>query len=157
MSGPRARGYLPCMIWSKRGRAGDGGGPETILVVEGAEILRERLARSLGEIPSVRVVAEAASVEDALARLRRAPFDAVVVDVDLAAADGFRALEAIRREAPRGTLVVLGDDGDAEIRERCLQLGADDFLVLLREFDRIGEALLRLGRPGGRRPGSGRP
>ena len=121
--------------------------------MERAEILRERLVRSLSEIPGVRVVAEVGSVREALARLRRAPFDAVVVDVDLAAEDGFRALEMMRREAAGAALVVLGDDGDPEIRERCQRLGADAFLVLLREFDRVGEALLRLGRPGGQRPG----
>jgi DNA-binding NarL/FixJ family response regulator len=136
------------MISSKSRDADDDRRPETILVVERAEILRERLVRSLAEIPGVRVVAEAGSVEEALARLRRAPFDAVVVDVDVAAGDGFRALETLRRAAAGATLVVLGDDGDPEIRERCLQLGADAFLVLLREFDRIGEALRSLGTPG---------
>lgn len=124
-----------------------------MLIVEAAAGLRERLATLLADARGVHVAAEAASVPEALERLRQETFDAVLLDVDLAGSGGLRALGQIRRAALGSSLVVLSDDGAPELRERCRLLGADDFLVTSLEFDRIGEAILALGR---KRAGRGR-
>jgi DNA-binding NarL/FixJ family response regulator len=135
------------MISSKTsGQPASGAPPLRVLIVERAAGLRERLAGLLAEVPGLRVAGEASSVPEALSLLRQASFDAVLLDVDLGAEEGFRALAQIRREAAGSSLVVLSDDGEPEIRERCWQLGADSFFVTSLEFDRIGGALLALGR-----------
>ncbi len=123
--------------------------PRTVLIVEPAAGLRERLAGLLEEVRGVRVAAEAGSVPEALARLGEAAFDAVVMDVDVAG--GLRALGEVRRAAGGSSLIVLSGDGEPEVREICLQEGADAFLVTSLEFDRIGEAVLSLGRARGGR------
>jgi DNA-binding NarL/FixJ family response regulator len=120
--------------------------PQTVLVVEPAAGLRDRLVALLGEVRGVHVAGEASSAEEALERLRREPFDAVLLDVDPAGGAGLRALGDIRRAARGVSLVVLSDDGEPELRERCLEQGADAFLITSMEFDRIGETLLALGR-----------
>jgi DNA-binding NarL/FixJ family response regulator len=117
-----------------------------VLIVEAAAGLRERLAALLADVRGVHATAEASSVPEALAWLRQTTFDAVLLDVDLAGGGGLRALVQIRGAAAGSSLLVLSDDGEPELRDHCLLLGADAFLVTSLEFDRIGEAILALGR-----------
>lgn len=65
----------------------------------------------------------------ALSRLEDAPPDVVVADLGLPDLSGPEMVARLRRTAPGARLVVLtGEAGDAT-RRRCLEAGADDYLV----------------------------
>ena len=85
--------------------------------------------------------------------------DLVVLDLGLPRRDGIEVLEILRREYPDALVLVLtGRSGVAE-RVRCLDLGADDFVLkpfsfhelmarcraLLRRRDRFSDPMLRFG------------
>ena len=85
--------------------------------------------------------------------------DLVVLDLGLPRRDGVEVLEALRREFPGALVMVLTGRSDVQERVRCLDLGADDFVLkpfsfhelmarcraLLRRRDRFADPLLRFG------------
>jgi DNA-binding NarL/FixJ family response regulator len=90
-----------------------------LVLVEDNETLREALREGLQDSETVRVVAEAASGEDAVERCLDKPPDAVLMDVQLAGElNGIQAAVAIRREYPRLPVVFYSiQDEDAYYRD----------------------------------------
>lgn len=85
--------------------------------------------------------------------------DLVVLDLGLPCRDGVEVLEILRREFPSSLVMVLTGRSDVQERVRCLDLGADDFVLkpfsfhelmarcraLLRRRDRFADPVLRFG------------
>jgi len=85
--------------------------------------------------------------------------DLVVLDLGLPCRDGVEVLETLRRELPGSLVLVLTGRSDVQERVRCLDLGADDFVLkpfslhelmarcraLLRRRDRFADPMLRFG------------
>jgi DNA-binding response OmpR family regulator len=85
--------------------------------------------------------------------------DLVVLDLGLPRRDGVEVLETLRRELPSSLVMVLTGRSDVQERVRCLDLGADDFVLkpfsfhelmarcraLLRRRDRFADPMLRFG------------
>jgi DNA-binding NarL/FixJ family response regulator len=90
-----------------------------VLLVEDNDALRRALRVGLEATGGVRVVGEAASGEDALARCLESPPDAILMDVQLAdAMNGIEAAVAVRREYPRLPVVFYSiQDDDAYYRD----------------------------------------
>lgn len=122
-------------------------GTRTVLLVQGAPALRERLSALLAELPCARLAATATSTQEALVWLTALEFDAVLVDLALLAPSRLEALRVLRRAAPGASLVVLAGAADAESRERCRALGADHVLGSAVEFERLGDILEATGAP----------
>ncbi|ROR32098.1 response regulator transcription factor [Inmirania thermothiophila] len=76
-------------------------------------------------------VQTAADGEEALARIREAPPDLVLLDVMMPGLDGYRVCEAVRADpALAGVrIVMLTAKGRDVERERGLALGADDYIT----------------------------
>ncbi|MFP5231366.1 MAG: response regulator transcription factor [Acidobacteriota bacterium] len=97
--------------------------------------------------------------ETALELAAEHPPDLVVLDLGLPRRDGAEVLEALRRDWPGSLILVLSGRGDVQQRIRCLDLGADDYLVkpfsfheltarcraLLRRRERHADPMLRCG------------
>ena len=100
-----------------------------ILVVDDAATVREAqraiLARAGYEVDT------AVDGADALARLRAAPADLVLVDVEMPVMDGLRFTTALREDpALRGiAVIILTSLGSPEDRRRGMEAGADAYLV----------------------------
>ena len=85
--------------------------------------------------------------------------DLVVLDLGLPRRDGTEVLEILRREFPGSLVLVLTGRNKVDERVRCLDLGADDFVLkpfsfhelmarcraLLRRRDRFADPMLRFG------------
>ena len=97
-------------------------------------------------------MAEAALAEEGLARIEQEDFDVVLVDLRMPGMDG---MEAIRRIRARGDakaelpVIVVTADTAIDLRERCLEAGADDVLfkpvAMDALFDAIGRVLANRG------------
>ena len=72
-------------------------------------------------------VAEAATAEEALARVGAETFDAVIVDVILPHFGGLRLCRKIKETATPPRVIVMS--GDEQLRDQAAEAGADAFLA----------------------------
>ena len=122
----------------------------TVLLVDDHALIREGLRRALEQTEDLEVVAEAASIEEALA-LERASSPAVaVVDVNLGGENGIDLVRALRSHRPEMGLVVLTVyDGDEHLFA-ALEAGASAFVLKSAPADEVVAA----ARQAVRSPGS---
>ena len=119
--------------------------PGHILIVDDNEGNRDMLARQL--VRQGHTVASAVDGRDALARLRAAPFDLVLLDMMMPVLDGYGTLREIKDDPALRHLPVIMISALDELGSvvRCIERGAEDYLpkpfnpVLLRA--RIGAGL----------------
>jgi CheY-like chemotaxis protein len=100
-----------------------------VLIVDDLEVNRELLARRVSR--QGHAVGHAANGREALAALREAPWDLVLLDITMPELDGYQTLQAIKADAALAGLPVIMvsavEETDSVVR--CIELGADDYLT----------------------------
>jgi two-component system response regulator MprA len=122
--------------------------PNRVLVADDDRAIRESLARAL-QLEGYEVVAVVDGVE-ALARVRRGGFDALVVDVMMPGVDGLAVCRVLRAEGDRTPVLMLTARVETPDRVAGLDAGADDYLPKPFELDELLarlRALLRRAAP----------
>lgn len=101
-------------------------------------------------------MAEAELAEDGLARIDQQDFDVVLVDLRMPGMDGMEAIRLIRARSDDKSqlpIIVVTADTAIDLRERCLDAGADDVLfkpvAMDALFDSIGRVLAHRSGAGG--------
>jgi PAS domain S-box-containing protein len=119
----------------------------SILIAEDNEI-NALLARSLlvrlGHTPTIAGNGEAAVESWTAARAAGAPYDLILMDVQMPVMDGLEATRRIRAgeaDAPPTPIVALTANAYAEDRDACLAAGMDALLVKPLDRERLREAL----------------
>ncbi len=113
-----------------------------VFVVDDSAFVRRAVGRVLSGEPRVRLVGEAASGAEALARIPDAAPDLVTLDLELPDTDGLDLLRALLRRRPTLRVLMLSAhtrDG-AEATMEALEAGAVDFI------DKSGFSLIDLER-----------
>jgi two-component system NarL family response regulator len=114
----------------------------SVLCVDDHRLMREGITFILGMHDDIRVVAEAANGEEAVAMYERFRPDVTLMDLQLPKVNGLDATRAIRRLDPGARIVVLTMyQGDEDIY-RALQAGAVGYVLK----DSMSEELLRVIR-----------
>ena len=120
----------------------------TVLVADDDRAIRESLTRAL-ELEGYDVVGAVDGVE-ALTRVRRDPFDALVLDVMMPGLDGLGVCRVLRAEGDRTPVLMLTARVETPERVAGLDAGADDYLPKPFELDELLarlRALLRRAAP----------
>jgi DNA-binding NarL/FixJ family response regulator len=112
-----------------------------ILLVDDHAILRAGLKRILQDEFAAATLGEAGDAEEALALMRSAPWDVVVLDISLPGRSGLDVLPDIRRERPAAKIVVLSSFGDPQFAVRSLREGAGAFLTKERAARELIDAI----------------
>jgi DNA-binding NarL/FixJ family response regulator len=113
-----------------------------ILCVDDHRIVREGIASLIDRQPDMRVVASAASGEEAIDLFFEHQPDITLMDLQLGVMDGISAIKIIRRRSPDARIVVLTmRRGDEDIH-RALEAGASTYLMK----DMISDDLIRVLR-----------
>lgn len=110
-----------------------------ILVVDDSDQLRTLMIYTLQNL-GYRNLEEAPNGLVALARMKKQPFDLVVLDIEMPLMNGFEVLKEVKADPLLARIPVIVASGlqDLEAVVRCIELGAEDFLpkpvnaVLLR-------------------------
>ena len=128
--------------------AGSEAKPLRLLVVDDHEVVRQGLAALLDRRPTFQVVAEAGTVEEALAQARRHRPDIIVMDVRLPDGSGVEACREIRAEMPDTRVVMLTSYPDEEAVLSAIVAGASGYLLKQVRARDLVAALETVGRGG---------
>jgi DNA-binding NarL/FixJ family response regulator len=105
------------------------GGPATVLVVAAQPLYREALVLALTELAGHTEIVVADAVESALrARPPRNPLSLVLLDANLPATDGVRALGLLAHSHPGVPVLLLGASERPDDARRALQAGAAGYV-----------------------------
>jgi DNA-binding NarL/FixJ family response regulator len=110
-------------------------------IVEDNATIRENLVGALEELASIKSLGWAETENDAkrwLAEHARA-WDLAIVDLFLKQGSGLGVIEACRARDAGQRVVVLSNYATADMRQRCLELGADAVFDKSNEIDALVE------------------
>jgi DNA-binding NarL/FixJ family response regulator len=121
---------------------GDKSSPLRVLLIEDSPLIRERLAESLATPGRIEIVGQADSEQAAIGLLAAAPWDVMVLDLQLRHGTGLGVLRALTtRRPPNARVIVLTNYAFPQYRAKSLALGADYFFDKAREYHRVREVL----------------
>lgn len=120
--------------------------PLRLLVVDDHEVVRKGLVALLDRRAGFEVVAEAGSVEQAIAQARLHRPDIVVMDVRLPDGSGVEACREIRAEMPETRVIMLTSFPDDEAVLSAIVAGASGYLLKQIRARDLVSALEAVGR-----------
>lgn len=100
-----------------------------VLIADGNDRFRKRLGQFLATVPYIRVVAEAATCEEAVASARELMPDLVLVDARLTCMSGASATRSLSEALPEARVIVLSIYDLEEYRDASLASGASAYLT----------------------------
>ena len=106
-----------------------------ILIADESEFVRRRVRSILGDKESYRIVGEAASEADLLAKANEATPDVVIMDTATPALGGLDAAKKILEIRPEVKIIVLSIEDDGALVWCVLHAGGDGY-ILKPEFSR---------------------
>lgn len=112
--------------------------PITVMVVDDHPVVRQGLVSLLAEEEDVKVVAQAASIAEAVEQHRQCRPDISLLDLRLGAGSGVEVIRQVRREVPGARFIVFTTyDADEDIY-RAVEAGAQGYLLK----DTFGDEIL---------------
>jgi len=117
----------------------------TVYIVDDSSMMRERLTELLKDTAGVEIVGQVGDPLEALASIRKAHPDVVILDIRLPRRSGIDVLKDIKK-IPRAPIVIMITNYPyRQYRQGCMAAGADYFFSKIEEFDMIRETLSRIG------------
>lgn len=118
-----------------------------VLLVDDHAVVRSGLRRLLADLPRAEV-GEAATGREALAAVRDAPPDLVVLDLNLPGLGGLELLRRLLLEHPAARVLVLSMHAEALYASRALRAGASGYLSKNASPEELLEAVRRVAEGG---------
>jgi len=115
-----------------------------ILVADDHAIVREGLKQILGEVSDMAVRAEAASGQEALAKVRADRFDVVLLDISMPGRSGLEILKEIKAEQPHLPVLILSMHAEEQYAVRALRAGASGYLTKASAPDELIGAIRKV-------------
>lgn len=112
-----------------------------LFIVEDSIPVRERLVRTIEDLPGLAIVGTAEDVPAAIEGLTSFPPDALILDLQLPSGSGLQVLRAIRERLPRLRVIVMTNFAAEPYRRASLAAGAEVFLDKSADFDRVRDIL----------------
>ena len=117
-----------------------------VFLVDDHEIVRQGIARILGDEPGLEVVGESGTLGEAFGRIRATAPDVVVLDVRLPDGSGIDLCRRIRSELPASRCLILTAFDDDTATRAAVVAGASGYLLKSVLGTSIAESVLRVGR-----------
>jgi len=99
-----------------------------VLIVDDHPMVREGL-RSMLSVPEIEVVGEAAAAEEALARAAALAPDVVMLDIQLADADGLAVLRRLKAALPQTAVLMVTMHANPEFVREAVRSGAAGYVL----------------------------
>ena len=117
--------------------------PNTIILVDDHEVVRNGVRAYLETLPDFQVVGEAASGEDAIRIVSDLIPDLVLMDLIMPGLDGVETIRRIKKISPRTQVVVLTSYHEDVHIFPALKAGAISYILKDMKMDKLVDALLR--------------
>jgi two-component system, OmpR family, response regulator len=110
-----------------------------VFIVEDSPVIRSNLIDTLEELAPVKVVGWAERKSEAVQWLRghEDQWDLLVIDIFLKEGSGLGVLEACRSRSPGHKAVVFSNYATVDLRQKCVELGADAVFDKSNEIDQL--------------------
>lgn len=115
-----------------------------LLIVDDHTIFRAGLARLLEEEPDIGSVTEATDAAGALAAVREAPFDLVLLDINLPVKSGLDLLPTLRKRAPHLPVLILSMYSAEQYALRSFEAGARGYVSKDMDADELTTAIRKV-------------
>lgn len=120
-----------------------------ILIVDDSAVVRERLIQLLADLQGMEIVGQAEDADGGKELAKKLKPDIVVLDVQMRKGGGIGLLRDIKRIEPAPRVIVLTNEAYPEIRNSCLDRGADYFFDKSTEYQEMVAVLTGMfHRPG---------
>jgi two-component system, NarL family, invasion response regulator UvrY len=120
----------------------------SVILADDHGVVREGIRRLLEERGGISVVAEASSVSELLAELRKTPTDVLVLDIAMPGPGIVETLRQVKTIQPRARSLVLTAYAESDYAVRVLKAGAAGYLTKDRSLEQLVEAIRRVSRGG---------
>ena len=114
-----------------------------VMVVDDITQTRENIIRSLSFETEIKIVAQAASGEEAIRKAVEERPDVILMDVNMPDMDGITATISIRQLVPFAQVIILTVQDDPDYMRKAMRAGARDFLTKPPSIDELVNAVLR--------------
>ena len=101
----------------------------TLILIDDHAILRDGVRALLEAERDLEVIAEAASLAEGIALVKRLQPDIAIIDISFPAGNGIEAIGTLRRECEDVTIVVLTVHDTLECIHAAMSAGADEFVA----------------------------
>lgn len=115
-----------------------------VFLADDHPVVRQGLRLILASEPSIVVVGEAGSAEEALQRLSTVAADILLLDIALPGRSGLEALSTIRQQHPNMPVLILSQYPEDQMAVRSIRAGAAGYLNKDAAPDELVQAILRL-------------
>jgi DNA-binding NarL/FixJ family response regulator len=112
-----------------------------LFIVEDSIPVRERLVRSIEDMPGLDIIGTAEDVGTAIRALTDRSPDALILDLQLPGGSGLQVLRAVRQQCPHMRVIVMTNFAAEPYRKAALAAGAEIFLDKSAEFGRVRDIL----------------
>lgn len=100
-----------------------------VMIVDDHALVRMGIRRLLDDVPSIEVVAEVESGEQALKTARSIVLDVVLLDMKMSGIDGLEVTKRMTRSFPNIKIIMLTALADVSFPSRMMQAGASGYLT----------------------------
>ncbi|PKR79404.1 two-component system response regulator [Halalkalibacillus sediminis] len=115
----------------------------TVVLVDDSWFIRQWLKQILEQTDRYQVIAESSNGREALPIYKKHHPDIVIMDLIMDDLDGFQTLSLMKRLFPDAKVIMCSSLAQPHIIQRCLDLGAKDFIEkpyfedLTRKLDKV--------------------
>lgn len=114
-----------------------------LFIVEDSVPIRDRLVRSIEDLPDLTIVGTAGDVAPAIEGLKAKRPDALILDLQLPGGSGLEVLRAARAALPALHVLVLTNFAAEPYRRAAMDAGAEEFLDKTTDFPKVRDILAR--------------
>lgn len=119
-----------------------------LLIVDDHAIIRAGLKQIIADIPDMKVVAEAASGDEALRFIREAAWDVMLLDIAMPGKSVMELIKLSKLQSPLLPILILSMHSEDEYAIRMLRAGADGYMTKEAAPEQLVAAIRKVANGG---------
>lgn len=117
-----------------------------ILICDDHKIVRDGLRQILLQLPGATIIEEASNADEAIALLKAATFDILLLDISLPGRNGLEVLQLVKGKWPLTNVLILTMQPQEIFAMRALKLGASGYLTKDAAMEELLVAVKRVSQ-----------